>query len=63
MSVEDCISYQEFLIERIHDIELIIDKYFKMLQPTLIKKMKESFERDRNRRKKEGKEGTLKDQV
>ena len=42
---------------------MIIDKYFKMIQPTLVNKMKEAFDRDRNRRKKEGKEGTLKDQV
>jgi len=61
ISVEDCIAYQDFLITRIKDIELIIDKYFNLLQPTLISKMKESFDKDRNRRKKEGKEGTLKD--
>jgi hypothetical protein len=51
------------LIQRIKDIEIIIDKYFNLLIPTLIKKMKEGFDKDRNRRKKEGKEGTLKDQV
>jgi hypothetical protein len=61
ISVEDCVAYQDFLITRVSDIELIIDKYFTLLQPTLIKKMKESFDKDRNRRKKEGKEGTLKD--
>lgn len=63
VSVEDCVAYQEFLLKRIKDIEIIIDKYFKMLQPTLIKRMKDNFDKDRNRRKKEGKEGTLKDQV
>ena len=42
---------------------MVIDKYFLLLQPTIIKKMKAGFERDRNRRKKENKEGSLKDQV
>ena len=63
ISVDECVDYQAFLMQRIKDIEHIIDKYFDLLIPTLIKKMKESFDRDRNRRKKEGKEGTLKDQV
>ena len=63
ISVEDCIAYQDFLITRIKDIETVIDKYFNLIKPTLIKKMKESFDKDRNRRKKDGKEGTLKDQV
>ena len=31
ISVEDCIAYQDFLITRIKDIELIIDKYFKLI--------------------------------
>lgn len=63
ISVDECIAYQSFLTQRIKDIEVIIDKYFDLLIPTLILKMKESFDKDRNRRKKEGKEGTLKDQV
>ena len=42
---------------------MVIDKYFTLLQPTIIKKMKAGFERDKNRRKKDNKEGSLKDQV
>ena len=45
------------------DVETIIDKYFTLLNPTIIKTMKKGFERDANKRKKENKEGTLKDQV
>lgn len=63
ITVDECVLYQSFLIQRIKDIETIIDKYFYLLTPTLIKKMRESFEREKSRRKKEGKEGTLKDQV
>ena len=40
-----------------------IDKYWYLLIPSLVKKMRDSFDRDRAKRKKEGKEGTLKDQV
>ena len=49
--------------QRIKDIEEIIDKYFELLLPTVLKTMKKGFNRDTNKRKKENKEGTLKDQV
>ena len=45
------------------DCEEVIDKYFKLLQPTIIKKMKAGFDRDRNRRKKDNKEGTPENQL
>ena len=61
ISAEECVDYQTFLLQRIKDIEEIIDKYFDLIIPTLIKKMKDGFERDRNRRKKDNKEGSLKD--
>jgi hypothetical protein len=48
---------------RIKSIEETIDKYFKLFQPVLVRKMREKFDRDHIRRKKDGKEGTLKEQV
>ena len=48
---------------RIKAIEDIIEKYFTLIKPVLIGKMKDRFDKDRLKRKKEGKEGTLKDQV
>jgi len=63
ISIDDCFSYQDFLNQRILEIEEIIDKYFELLQPTLLQAIKHGFERDKNKRKKENKEGSLKDQV
>ena len=48
---------------RIKTIEETIERYFNLVKPVLICKMKERFDKDRLKRKKEGKEGTLKDQV
>lgn len=44
-------------------MEEVIDKYFDLFKPVLLKKMREGFKRDRERQKKLGKEGTLKVQV
>lgn len=59
----DVLRYQSFLQKRIADIELIVDHYFNLLEPVLIKKMKDKFKRERLKKKKEGKEGSLKEQV
>jgi hypothetical protein len=63
ISVDQCFQYQAYLVQRIKDIEAIIDKYFDLLEPIFVKKMRAGFDRDRNKRKKENKEGSLKDQV
>lgn len=63
ISTDQFFEYQDFLAKRIEDVEEVIDKYFTLLIPTIIKKMKAGFERDRNRRKKENKEGTPENQV
>lgn len=44
-------------------MEGFVDKYFDLFKPKLIEKMKQGYARDRERLKKLGKEGTLKDQV
>jgi hypothetical protein len=61
ISVDDTFLYQEFLINRIKEVEELVDKYMGLLHITLKEKMKSGFERDRNKRKKDNKEGTLKD--
>ena len=63
ITVDECMEYQAFLVGRIKTIEEQIDYYFKLLEPAMIEKMKKKFDRDRVRRKKLSKEGTLKDQV
>ena len=60
---DDVILYQHFLNERLEQIEEIVDKYFKLFNPVLVNKMRQGFKRDRERQKKLGKEGGLKDQV
>ena len=57
---ENVRKYQKFLHKRIRDIETIIDKHFKLIKPSLIQELKDDFERERKRKKKEGHEGTLK---
>ena len=57
------IVYQHFLNQRLLEIEDVVDKYFKLFNPVLINKMRQGFKRDRERQKKLGKEGGLKDQV
>lgn len=61
--MDDAFIYQKFLKERIRDLEVVIDRYMKLLKLTLIEKMESGFERDRRKRKNENKEGSLKDQV
>ena len=63
MSQDDVVFYQKFLNYRVLEIEDIVDRYFKILEPVLIEKMKEGYLRDRQRLKKLGKEGTLNHQV
>lgn len=63
ISLESCLMYQTFLLDRIKAIENIIDSHFALIIPTLTQKLRDSFERDRKKRKRENKEGTLKDQV
>lgn len=63
ISVDETFKYQAYLIQRIKDVEAIIDKYMSLLKNPLREKMKIGFERDRMKRKKENKDGCLKDQV
>lgn len=56
-------QYQAFLLKRVKDIEETIDMYWDLLVPVLFKKIKEGFKRAAIKRKKEGREGGLKDQL
>lgn len=61
--MDDAFTYQKFLLDRINDLETVIDRYMNLLKTTLVEKMKNGFEKDRRKRKLENKEGSLKDQV
>ena len=63
LTQDDVVFYQKFLNYRILEIEDVVDRYFKILEPVLIEQIKEGYKRDRQRLKKLGKEGTLNQQV
>ena len=63
LTQDDVVFYQKFLNYRILEIEDVVDRYFKILEPVLIEQIKEGYKRDRQRLKKLGKEGTLIQQV
>lgn len=60
---DQVLRFQKILMKRIKDIEHVIDKHFKMIQVNIINDVKEIYERERKKRKKEGIELTIQQQI
>jgi len=63
ITAEQVQRYQKFLMKRVKDIEAVVHVHFELIKDTLIQQKKEQFDRDRKKKKKEGKEGTLDEQL
>mmetsp|Transcript_7650 Transcript_7650/g.12858 ORF Transcript_7650/g.12858 Transcript_7650/m.12858 type:complete len:171 (-) Transcript_7650:147-659(-) len=63
LTVDQVLRYQRFLNKRIRDISHTVDSHFEFIKPSLIKEHKDRFERLNKKRKKEGKEGSLQEQL
>ena len=63
ITAEQVQRYQKFLMKRVKDIEAVVHAHFELIKDTLIQQKKEQFDRDRKKKKKEGKEGTLDEQL
>lgn len=59
ITAEQVQRYQRFLMQRKKDIELVINEHFDQIKDTLIEQMKEQFDRERKKKRKEGKEDAL----
>jgi len=63
VTIDQVLKYQRFLHRRMGDIQSVIDHHFELIIDVMIQDHKDKFERERKRKKKEGKEGTLQEQL